>query len=122
MGIPQNACRPVRITASSEHGNVTLYLPRSFCGFLTLTSKNTTVVFSEQFSQHVTTLSDVSGTHRCFVGDLSNWVNRDEVWEGDELIASSHDGKVKLLYLDEVDAIAEKDRKGGLLNRVFELF
>jgi hypothetical protein len=111
--------RPLRITAYSRNGNVTLYLPRSFRGFLTLTSQNGSVVFSERVSPCVTTFSDVSGTQRCFVGDLSTWVDRDEVWEGDELVASSHNGNVRLLFLDE--AGEEKERKGGFWSRVFGL-
>jgi hypothetical protein len=70
----------------------------------------------------MTVLSHVSGTQRCFVGDMSSWVDRDEEWHGDEILASSHNGRVRLSYVDEV--IAEKDsgKRRGLLHRVLGLF
>jgi hypothetical protein len=106
----------MHITATSKNGTVTLYLPRSFRGFLTLSSKNGSVVFSEEFSRCVTRFSDVSHTERSFVGDLSSWVDRDEEWQGDEVIATSPNGRVKLLYIDEVKV--EKDKK-KFFSRVF---
>jgi len=100
--------KPFHITATSKNGSVTLHLPRSFQGFLTLTTTNGTIIFSDQLAPHVTTFSHVSSTKRCFIGDLTSWLDRDQEWKGDEVTASSHNGKVKLQFVDEVKATKGK--------------
>ena len=110
--------RPVYITAKADNCSITLYVPRSFQGLMSLSSKNGSIVFSEQFSQRVTTFSDMSSTRRCFVGDLGSWVEQDSEWSGDEVVVCSHNGKVRVLYIDEV---IEKKEKKNFLSRVFKI-
>jgi hypothetical protein len=72
--------------------------------------------FSDEISEHVTTFSEVENTRRCFVGDLSGLGENGE-WMGDEVIAETTHGRVKVRFVDEVRL--ESARGRGFLGRVF---
>jgi hypothetical protein len=105
------------MTASSRNGSVAVYLPRSFHGFLTLSSANGSIVFSDAVSPNVTTFSHVTTTKRCFMGDLTAVPESGE-WSGDELVANSHNGKVKVFYVDEIKS-AKPRAKSSIFSRIF---
>ena len=94
--------RPFHLNATSKNGSVHVYLPRSFEGFMTLSSKNGNVVVSDAMSSRMITFSDVSSTLRCFVGEKGKWDTGGDEWNGDEVVASTCSGKVKVCYVDEV--------------------
>jgi len=92
----------IEMTATSKNGSVALYLPRSFNGFLTLSSVNGAIIFSDAVLQNLTTFSHVGATKRCFLGDfVGATLPEGGEWSGDELVASSTNGKIKLFYVDE---------------------
>jgi hypothetical protein len=77
-------------------------------------------VFSEELSKQVTTFSDISGTRRCFIGDLASWVARDDEWKGDEVVASSREGCVRLFYVDEAATETPKAKNSKSIgSRIF---
>jgi hypothetical protein len=94
--------RPFLLNATSKNGSTYVYLPRSFEGFMTLSSKNGSVVVSDAMSSRMITFSDVSSTLRCFVGGKGKWDTGGDEWSGDEVVASTCSGKVKVCYVDEV--------------------
>lgn len=82
-----------------------------------MSAKNGSVVLSDQLTEHSTIVTEVNTSKRCFIGDISRWTDGEEGWKGDEISASSHNGKVKVCYVDEVPVKG----KGGVWNRVFGL-
>jgi len=101
----------------STNGSVTVHIPRSFQGLLTVSTRDG-ISFSSQLSEHVTTFSEVNNIRKCFVGDLSSWGEAGE-WAGDKVTAETQNGRVKVQFTDEV--IPESARSRGFLGRVLEL-
>jgi len=100
------------LQAVSTHGSVTVHIPRSFQGLLTVSTRGG-VSFSSQLSEHVTTFSELNNTRKCFVGDLSSWGEAVE-WTGDEVTAETKHGRVKVQYVDEVKPGSSRKRKSFL--------
>jgi hypothetical protein len=104
---------PFHLTISSRDGAVTLYLPRSFRGLLTITRRDGSVRVSESLAQQVTMLSDANHTRRCFVGDFSVWPQSEaedgQKWHGDEVVVNVRDGRFKVQYENE----EKKKNEGG---------
>ncbi|KAG1871468.1 hypothetical protein F4604DRAFT_814524 [Suillus subluteus] len=107
---------PFLLTISANNGSVTVYLPRSFSGFLLLTTSHGSVFLSDTLSQNCTHLSQVDLTRRYFVGDLSTVDDSD--WTGDELRVEAKHGNIRIKYVEE-HTNANNTSKGGLLNRLF---
>ena len=94
----------IQLNAASYNGAVAVYLPRSFRGFLTLSSKNGSIVFSDAVAAQVATFSHVGLTKRCFMGVIADALQDVGEWSGDEVVASSHNGKIRVFYVDEAKA------------------
>ncbi|KAJ7131563.1 hypothetical protein C8R43DRAFT_1024708 [Mycena crocata] len=119
---------PIRLNAQSSNGQVTIHVPRSFRGPLTLRTRNGTIRFSDALSADLTTFNEVSGTRRCFVGDFSDWADQRDVsdvkasvdvkpplngWLGDEISVDTSNGSIKVKYDSEsLEEERERDAKG----------
>ncbi|KAJ6612552.1 hypothetical protein B0H10DRAFT_2052094 [Mycena sp. CBHHK59/15] len=78
------------------------------------------VKFSAGLSTDLTTFSEANQTHRCFVGDFSDWTDESDGWMGDEINVESSNGGVKLQYDVEPgvrDAESKGKGKGTFLGR-----
>lgn len=107
---------PFLLTISAKNGSVNITLPRSFSGFLLLTTSHGSVSLTDTLSQNCTHLSQVDLTRRYFVGDLSTVDDSD--WIGDELRVEAKHGNIRIKYVEE-HTKADNTSKGGLLNRLF---
>jgi len=112
---------PFHLRATSRNSYVTIHLPRSFQGLLTMSSERGSFKLSDELSEHVTTFNEVNDTRRCFVGDFaaSGWAEAEaegvEGWTGDEVFASSQYDKVTVQYVDE----GKKPSQGSKIARAF---
>ncbi|KAJ7697251.1 hypothetical protein B0H17DRAFT_1052443 [Mycena rosella] len=88
---------PIHLKAQSSNGSITLHLPRSFRGPVTILSRNGTIRFSSAVGAATTTFSEADHTRRCFVGDFSDWTD-DGAWMGDEASIESSNGSVKVQF------------------------
>ncbi|KAG6909014.1 hypothetical protein DXG01_002400 [Tephrocybe rancida] len=98
--VPHSPRLPFHLKMDASNGPIYLYLPRSFNGLLSIKTSNGNSKFSAQASTHLTTFSDVSDTHKGFIGDYSAIVEGEE-WDGDEIVADARNGPVKVYYDDE---------------------
>jgi hypothetical protein len=76
------------VTASSKHGSVNVFVPRSFRGPVTCRTKHGSVRFADAMAGSVTVFSDVDHTLQGFVGDHAGWSGDRKDWTGDELTVS----------------------------------
>ncbi|KAJ6575973.1 hypothetical protein DFH09DRAFT_1150137 [Mycena vulgaris] len=111
-----SARTPFHLIAQSSNGDVTLYLPQSFRGPLTLRTRNGSIRISNALAATTTMFGEADHTRRCFVGDFSDWTE-DITWAGDEVHVESANGNVKLQY--NAEAPGEKGK--GLFGRLFGL-
>jgi len=110
---------PFNLEVMSYNGAITVYLPRSFQGPMTITSRNGSVNISSSLSDHATTFSEVNSTRRYFVGDFSGWSDSAlERWNGDECVIEGRNGRIKVQYLDDVPA-PKVEGKGSFLGKLF---
>ncbi|KAJ7101378.1 hypothetical protein B0H15DRAFT_763582, partial [Mycena belliarum] len=91
---------PIRTSVHSSNGSITLHLPRTFRGPVTVRARNGSVKFSGTLQTQVTTFGEGAQTRRCFVGAFADWAEG-EAWAGDEVSIESGNGSVKLQYDDE---------------------
>ncbi|KAJ7488127.1 hypothetical protein FB451DRAFT_1025378, partial [Mycena latifolia] len=103
---PTPARPPIHLKANGANGSITLHLPRSFRGPVTIRARNGSVKFSGALTAQTTTFGEAERTRRCFVGEFADWAEG-EVWGGDEVTIEAANGSVKLQY--DVEA----DRDGG---------
>jgi len=108
---------PVLLNVCSLNGAISLTIPRSFQGIITITTQNGNVKFLGDMENAINITSDVNKTRRCFLGDFSALVD-DEPWEGDEMVVETSNGGVKIQYDDEA---TESTRQRGFLGRIFGL-
>jgi len=83
-----------------SRGSTTLHLPRSFRGTLTISVPIGDINISQNLSENLSTISEVSHTRRCFVGDISQLRSMDSV-EMDQVCVEAKLGNVTLLYDDD---------------------
>ncbi|KAJ6503879.1 hypothetical protein C8R45DRAFT_1209439 [Mycena sanguinolenta] len=112
---------PMRITAKSSNGAVTLHLPRSFRGPVTIRTSNGSVRFSDSIEEDLTTFSEVKKTRRCFIGEYSDWTEQPGGWVGDELDLETSNGTVRLQYDVELSPsnTVESSKGKGLFAKLF---
>ncbi|KAI9432962.1 hypothetical protein H4582DRAFT_1820433, partial [Lactarius indigo] len=96
----------LQIEAKGHNGSVTISIPRSFRGQLTLHTDNGRVVLSSALAPRASMLSGLNGSHTYFVGerpDGDKWRTgtSGEGEEVDEVIGWSKNGSVKVSYDDE---------------------
>ncbi|KZW01635.1 hypothetical protein EXIGLDRAFT_717217 [Exidia glandulosa HHB12029] len=96
--------RPFSLVVS-QFGTVTLELPRSFSGPLTLHTRNGVgrVQFSQAFESMLTEFSDCDDMRKCFVGDFreSGFGRGGAEWEGSTVEVRALEGKVYIRFVDE---------------------
>ncbi|KIM56677.1 hypothetical protein SCLCIDRAFT_131939, partial [Scleroderma citrinum Foug A] len=92
---------PFFLNIFTKDGKITVLLPRSFHGPITMTSGDGSCTLSNDMLKTSTHLGVADRTTRYFVGQyaLSSMQN---VWEGDEVKVETRDGKIKVRYIDEV--------------------
>lgn len=94
----------IDLVCQTSTGTVTVYLPRSFTGPLTLKSDLGTRSFSNAIENNTTIFSTRSGVTHGFIGDYerSGYGQDDgKGWKGDQLFVQSSLGTVTLYYIDE---------------------
>jgi hypothetical protein len=94
------------IEVRAHNGSVTITIPRSFRGQLTLHTDNGRVNLSSSLAPRAATLSSHDGTHTYFVGERPScgiWHTggSEDGEEVDGVIGSSKNGSVKVSYDDE---------------------
>jgi hypothetical protein len=96
----------LNIEVRAHNGSITVTIPRSFRGQLTLHTDNGHVHLSPSLAPRAAWLSAVNATHTYFVGErpgCGKW-HTGESEDGDEvdgLIASSKNGSIKVSYDEE---------------------
>lgn len=93
---------PFHLNMTNRNGSITIRLPRTFKGLMTIYAKNGRVKYSDEVSEHMTVCTEDKHTQRRFVGDFSSFDDDDEGWTGDELNVETHVGNVKVHFVDEV--------------------
>ncbi|KAF9240453.1 hypothetical protein BU15DRAFT_74044 [Melanogaster broomeanus] len=108
---------PFLLTACAPHGSVRISLPRSFQGFLSLSTQHGSIYLADAISQNATQLSQLDTARRYFVGDFS--LLGDSEWTGDELrIEAKHDS-IRIKYVD--DAVDEQSHGRLLYSAIPEM-
>ena len=113
------------------NGKVTLGIPKSYRGRLSVKTSNGWVNFSTALAPHVTTFSDVHGLRNCFVGDFTDFgeIPSDPMyimhlpisllfigngdWQGSSIYIQTRNGRVKLCYEDEMPPRPEDGAKSN---------
>jgi len=92
----------MKINVSSSNGAVDVYLPRSFSGPVQLKTYYGEIRNSNGIVPNLNIFSEVDRVQKSFLGDFKHeeWTS-DAEWEGDELLAETRNGNVKLHYMDE---------------------
>jgi hypothetical protein len=96
----------LNVEVGAHNGAITVTIPRSFRGQMTLQTKNGWVKLSPMLAPRAASLSVLDGTHTYFVGErpsCGKW-HTGESEDGDEvdgLIASSKNGSIRVSYDDE---------------------
>jgi hypothetical protein len=104
----------MKVTAQSIWGTVTLHLPRSFRGPVTVKTTWGSVRFSELLTADMMPLGEADHTQRYFVGTLDGWTD-DGAWVGDEVRVETSSGNVKLQYDVEPDLPTQHSSNGCLV-------
>ncbi|TDL24526.1 hypothetical protein BD410DRAFT_766998 [Rickenella mellea] len=99
-----------QLMITAHDGRVTLALPRSFVGPLTVTTRDGKLLFEGSMANNVVTFSEVKHTHKCFVGDARAACFGQGDWTGSIVEVDCHDGSVTVYYVDEIDEIQEKKK------------
>ncbi|KAF9240444.1 hypothetical protein BU15DRAFT_87655 [Melanogaster broomeanus] len=107
---------PFLLDVFARDGRVTVLLPQSFRGPLFLKARHGKNELSEGLLRNSTCLGTAEGTTRYFVGDFQAATG--PRWEGDELKVETRDGKIRVRYVDEIEASSSK---GGFFSRVFSM-
>ncbi|KAH8806503.1 hypothetical protein DL96DRAFT_1630839 [Flagelloscypha sp. PMI_526] len=97
--------RPLRINCHSTHGKVKLYLPRSFVGMISGSTKHGKVEFSPAIRAKGTLLGNIENMSRIFIGDLDLYHEEREGEEGsnglDEADLSAPHAGLTVYFEDE---------------------
>lgn len=95
-----SARRPFRLTAYSFCGTITIFIPRSFQGLVTMQSSLGTCDLSPEVAATATSINEEGGKKVCFIGNLpqSGWLDSLRKWQGDELILTAKIGSVFVAY------------------------
>lgn len=83
----------------SNSGSIAVRVPRSFRGAVVTVVPNGCLKATEDISSQLIALSEDDGTHRSFLGDISNLP--EEVGTLDQLYLEASSGNVSILYDDD---------------------
>jgi len=118
---PEKTRLPLLISTGSTNGRVSVYLPRSFHGFVSVELRNGSLRYSRDVQELLTPLSEVNRTQRAFIGHFDpSELENDTEWTGDELIVRANNGNVRVSFDDEVNPVASLS-EGGFWARLFGL-
>ncbi|KAL4068435.1 hypothetical protein V8B97DRAFT_821901 [Scleroderma yunnanense] len=92
---------PFTMNVFTKDGRVTVLLPRSFHGPITMMSGDGSCTLSSDMLKTSIHVGLANRTTRYFVGDYSSSAQQ-VPWEGDEVKIETRDGKVRVRYIDEV--------------------
>ncbi|KAJ7048232.1 hypothetical protein C8F01DRAFT_1380633 [Mycena amicta] len=95
---------PLNLSLHTDEGSVSLTLPRTFCGPLTIRLGYGRMHLSPALSAATTIFNESSkGVSRSFVGDFaeSGWADAPGEWTGDEAQVGSDYGNVRIEFEDE---------------------
>ncbi|KAJ7751544.1 hypothetical protein DFH07DRAFT_826354 [Mycena maculata] len=100
---------PISLSAHSSNGSINIRVPRSFRGPVTVRTQYGSLKFAGELGAAVTTLNEVNGTHRAFIGDFSDWVGGrgvhgdnkgvgEDAWPGDAISVETSNGSVRFQF------------------------
>ncbi|THH07193.1 hypothetical protein EW145_g3546 [Phellinidium pouzarii] len=94
--------RPFTLTAFSQNGSVNVAIPSSFVGPVEINTRNGSVSLSDLMTSRIATFSDIDGKRVCYIGDFkeANYTGR-KGWIGSTIDLGSHNGHVRLSFVDE---------------------
>jgi hypothetical protein len=93
---------PFQLNATTTSGAVVVYIPRSFTGYISLSTELGFTTLSEGLISSATTLAKVDSTSRYFIGSsLPDGDHDPEKWAGDLITIVSESGDIKLAHADE---------------------
>ena|ERR1700761_7136382 len=106
----------VEIEAFSALGELVLYLPRTFRGFITTTNKLGSTSFSPSISQTLTVLHQNGTSTKYFLGSFDPHELGDgpETWTEDLVQATNKLGSIYIGYADEKSG-TQASRSGGMI-------
>ncbi|KAI5120015.1 hypothetical protein M0805_008476 [Coniferiporia weirii] len=109
--------RPFALSASSKNGSVTASIPSSFIGPVEMGSYNGSITVSSAVQARLVTFSEVDGRRSCFIGDFraAGYTGKG-AWTGSTLDIHSHNGRVKLSFVDEAP---EESISSGFWGKIF---
>lgn len=107
---------PFHLNITGCHGWISVGLPRTFQGPMTIYSKHGSVKFSDDVSERMSQCNEIDNTRRCFVGDLSLLNDDDGGWKGDEVNIRNKHSNVKVRFVDELEPEIPTG-KVGLISR-----
>ncbi|KIO21614.1 hypothetical protein M407DRAFT_28822 [Tulasnella calospora MUT 4182] len=113
---------PFRLVAQSSNGTVTVYIPRDFIGPITSSTDNGGLDLSDAVKPNYYPFSEDRKAVKGFIGDWTSSGYGDILqsgaeWTGDELVVGSKNGRVKVYYIDELNAVG-----GGFFSSLFRGF
>ncbi|KAJ8509467.1 hypothetical protein ONZ45_g8363 [Pleurotus djamor] len=97
---------PFRLSAVSSNGSVSVYIPRSFHGPVSLESGNGTIRLSREVKRDLIVLSEEGGRQKGFIGDLGDYSYDGHTEHGvgmnlDELSLRSGNGMISVYFAQE---------------------
>ncbi|KAH8115110.1 hypothetical protein DFH11DRAFT_146740 [Phellopilus nigrolimitatus] len=121
ISVKMNAITPRQyaLSAYSRSGSVSVALPSSFVGPVTMFTVHGSVSLSNSVTSRLITFSEIDGKGSCFIGDIkaANYTGI-EGWTGSTLDIGSQSGRLKLSFVDE-----EQSTEGsGFFSRLFRGF
>ncbi|KAF4582536.1 hypothetical protein EYR38_002662 [Pleurotus pulmonarius] len=102
---PDLARPPFHLVANAVNGYVSLHLPNSFHGLLTVHVQagdlEKHIEIASGLMAHAVLLRETPDSRSYFVGEMGGWVKDENNWEGDEIVASVEHGLVRAQFEDE---------------------
>ncbi|KAF7430396.1 hypothetical protein PC9H_006101 [Pleurotus ostreatus] len=102
---PDLARPPFHLVANAVNGYVSLHLPNSFHGLLTVHVSagdlEKHIEIASGLMAHAVLLRETTDSRSYFIGEMGGWVKNEDNWEGDEIVASVEHGLVRAQFEDE---------------------
>ncbi|KAF9490321.1 hypothetical protein BDN71DRAFT_1454428 [Pleurotus eryngii] len=102
---PDLARPPFHLVANAVNGYVSLHLPNSFHGLLTVHVSagdlEKHIEIASGLMAHAVLLRETTDSRSYFIGEMGGWVKNEDNWEGDEIVASVEQGLVRAQFEDE---------------------
>lgn len=104
---------PLALLVTTDTGSITLYIPRTYTGALTIRKTYGSVKLSPALEARVQTFSDIKGKRVCFVGDFrqagfgqggaADKPRQDGIagWRGNAIDVGSVHGSIRVSYVDD---------------------